>query len=275
MTTPETLAPTVKKDSFNWGIFTPNVTLSSTIYYYLIVAEVIVAFVLWTLMPAIIPSPLEIVASLQDLITEGGLVGELWSSLTTSLEAIAISTVISMALAYGSTMPVVRVIAAAISKLRFLSMVGISFLLTLYVGGGQPLKIALLVFGLTPFMTTSMLDVVLQVPTDMLDYVRTLRAGKWRVVYEAQILGTLGTMFDIVRQNAAMGWLLLTFVEGMVRSEGGIGKMLLDEQKHFSLAAIFAIQFVFLLVGIAQDYIIVWFKGWFAPSSMLAYNKEK
>ena len=45
-----------------------------------------------------------------------------------------------------------------------------------------------------------------------------------------------------MRQNAAMGWMMLTMVEGISRSEGGVGAMLLNQNKHFHLSAVFAIQ---------------------------------
>jgi len=59
-----------------------------------------------------------------------------------------------------------------------------------------------------------------------------------------------------LRQNAAIGWMMLTMVEGIVRSEGGVGAMLLGESKHFLLSEVFAIQAVILIVGLLQDYAI-------------------
>ena len=62
--------------------------------------------------------------------------------------------------------------------------------------------------------------------------------------------------FEVMRQNAAIGWLMLTMVEGIVRAEGGVGAMLLNESKHFLLPEVFAVQTVILLVGLVQDYAI-------------------
>jgi len=59
-----------------------------------------------------------------------------------------------------------------------------------------------------------------------------------------------------MRQNAAIGWLMLTVAEGMVRSEGGVGAMLLNANKHTQLDIVFAVQIVILLVGLIQDYAI-------------------
>lgn len=43
-------------------------------------------------------------------------------------------------------------------------------------------------------------------------------------------------------------------VEGITRSEGGIGALLLNQNKYFNLSAVFAIQLTILAYGILQDY---------------------
>jgi NitT/TauT family transport system permease protein len=48
--------------------------------------------------------------------------------------------------------------------------------------------------------------------------------------------------------------MMLTMVEGISRSEGGVGAMLLNQSKHFHLSEVFAIQFLILFVGMLQDY---------------------
>lgn len=267
--------PTKSKFRFGGNVFRPNAIVSTGTYHKILITEIIVLVGLWCLLPAIIPSPVTIVSTLGNLIQNDGLLGELWTSLTLNLEAIGLSTVIALLLSYATAIPAFQPFASFVSKGRFLSLIGLSFVMTLYLGGGHPLKLGMLTFGLTVFFVTSMMDIVLQVPQDTLDYVRTLRASEWRVLWEARVMGTLGEAFDIMRQNAAMGWLMLTMVEGLVRSEGGIGRMLIDQEKHFSLAAIFAIQLVFLLVGIGQDILIRWLKTIFAYSSTLKYSKTK
>ncbi len=47
---------------------------------------------------------------------------------------------------------------------------------------------------------------------------------------------------------------MLTMVEGVVRSEGGIGTMLLDQNKHFHLPAVVALVGVVIIVGTLQDF---------------------
>src|SRR5438034_9940955 len=109
---------------------------------------------------------------------------------------------------------------------------------------------------MTVFFTTSMGSVVADIPKERFDHARTLRMSEWEVVWEVVILGTANEAIEILRQNAAIGWMMLTMVEGISRSEGGIGALLLNQSKHFRLDEVFAIQFVVLLVGVSQDYVI-------------------
>ena len=112
----------------------------------------------------------------------------------------------------------------------------------------------LLVFGMTVFFVTSMASVIAQIPKEEFDYARTLRMSEWRVVWEVVVLGTAAQAWEVLRQNAAIGWMMLTMVEGISRSEGGVGAMLLNQSKHFHLAEVFAIQILILVVGMIQDY---------------------
>ncbi|HKG92042.1 MAG TPA: hypothetical protein VKA84_09135 [Gemmatimonadaceae bacterium] len=256
-------------------IFRPNAAVAAGTYRAIVAAELALLGGAWLLMPAIIPGPARMLAAFRELVLRQGLAGELWTSLVLNLEALALSTVLSLLAAYGAAVPAVRPLTALVAKGRFLSLIGLSFLFTVLVGGGHPLKLALLTFGMGVFFVTSMADVVVQTPRDRLDYARTLRMGEWRVLWEVVVLGNLGAAFDIVRQNAAMGWLMLTMVEGLVRGEGGIGRLLLDQEKHFSLAAIMAVQGVFVLVGIGQDSFIGWLKSVCVPHAALAYRKDR
>ena len=165
-------------------------------------------------------------------------------------------------------------LAAAFSKGRFLGLTGLTFLFTLIFGGGHPLKVSLLVFGMSVFFVTSMAAVVEEIPKEKFDYARTLRMSEWRVVWEVVILGTADKAFEVLRQNAAIGWMMLTMVEGISRSEGGVGAMLLNQNKHFHLAEVFAIQGVILVVGMAQDYAIGAAKRLFCPYSMLTLERR-
>lgn len=238
-----------------FNIFLPNRAVSRSTMGVLIAVELALALLLWFANPfPVLPKPHEVLAALQRLWFNEGLGPELLASLRFSLQALAWSSVISLALSYLTVLPVFRPVVVAISKGRFLSLVGFSVVFTLLMKNASQVKLSLLVFAMTVFYVTSMAAVVAAIPKENFDHARTLRMSEWRVVWEVVVLGTLAHAFEVMRQNAAIGWMMLTTVESLVRSEGGVGVMLLNQQKHFHLADVFAIQLLILFVGLLQDY---------------------
>ena len=237
------------------GACQPNRVVSRGAMQLIVVVQVVVALAIWWTSPfPVLPAPGEVLGALGGLWFEHGLGRELATSFRMNLEALALTTVISLALSYVTVLPAFRPIAAAVSKGRFLGLIGLTFAFTLIVGGGHPLKVSLLVFGMSVFFVTSMVAVVAEIPRDRFDHARTLRMSEWRVVWEVVVLGTADKAIEVLRQNAAIGWMMLTMVEGISRSEGGVGALLLSQSKHFRLPEVFAIQLTILLVGLAQDY---------------------
>jgi NitT/TauT family transport system permease protein len=95
-----------------------------------------------------------------------------------------------------------------------------------------------------------------------------------RVMYEVVILGTMAQALDVLRSCSAISWVMLASVEGLVRSEGGLGAMLLNNDKYFNLTAVFGIQLVILLVGLLFDQSIVAARRFFCPYSYLTIEKR-
>lgn len=239
-----------------WNAFLPNRAISSHTLRLIIGVEVLLALTLWIFSPfKVLPQPDEVWRALQNLWLTAGLGQELAVSFGLNLKALAWSSLISLLLAYLTVIPIFRPIVTAISKGRFLSLTGFTLVAAILFEGGA-MKTALLTFSITVFFITSMASVIAAIPKSEFDHARTLRMSEWRVVWEVVILGTADKAFEVLRQNAAIGWMMLTMVEGIVRSEGGIGAMLLAQYKFFHLDAMFAIQIVILIVGLLQDYAI-------------------
>lgn len=235
--------------------FLPNQAVSRNTLWIIAAVQIAAALAIWIASPfRVLPQPHEVARALHYLWFNEGLGPAVWTSFLLSLEALAWTTVISLVLCYLTVIPFFRPLVAAISKGRFLSLVGFSFVFTLILGSGHGLKTSLLVVGVTFFFVTSMAAVIAEIPRGAFDHARTLRMSEWEVVWEVVILGTADRAFEVLRQNAAIGWMMLTMVEGLVRSEGGIGVLLLDQRKHFYMDRVFAIQFLILLVGLIQDY---------------------
>ena len=257
------------------GVFAPNRVISRNTLRIIVAFEVAVLLIVWaTSTYPFLPKPPDVYRAFLDLWAHEGLGQELITSFLLNVQAMAWATVLSLGLAYLTVVPAFRPIVMALSKGRFLGMVGLTFFFTLLFKSGHQLKVSLLVFGVSVFFVTSMIDVVAQIPKEKFDLARTLRMGEWRVVWEVIVLGRADAAFDAMRQNAAMGWMMLTMVEGISRSEGGIGALLLNQNKHFRLEAVFAIQIAILILGLFQDYLLGVAKKFLFPYADLQLERQ-
>lgn len=182
-----------------------------------------------------------------------GLLVELFNSTIVIWKALLLSAFISVGIAALTTADIFKPVGTFVASMRFLGFAGLTFLFTLWTSSGSQLKLMLLTFGMTVFLTRSTIDVVKSIPQSDIDYARSLGLKGWRLTWEVVIRGRSADMLDLIRQNAAVGWTLLSMVEGLVRSEGGIGALLLNQNKYFNLSAVFAIQLTILGYGILQD----------------------
>ena len=67
---------------------------------------------------------------------------------------------------------------------------------------------------------------------------------------------------------------LLTSVETLVRSEGGVGVLLANQSKHLQLASVAALQLVIFAVGMLQDFALVALKNLICPHTALKVEDE-
>jgi len=222
----------------------------------------------------VLPSPAEVARALRALVFEQGLLAHLSSSLYTSLLALFWASALSALLCYAAVVPALRPLATLVGNLRFWGFAGVSVAFTLWFHGGRDLKVALLTFGMTGFFVTGLHDELSVIPKSRYEYARALGMSEWRVVWEVVILGTCDRFLDLMRQNAAMGWMLLTMVEALVRTDGGIGVLLANQSKHLDLASIAALQGVIFGVGLLQDLALATLKRVLCPWAFLKVEDE-
>lgn len=255
------------------AIWTPNGDISKKTYSLLIVGTVLVLGLTWLSMPSYLPTPGDIVKAWGRLLSNG-LMYQMYMSLVTNIQAILLSCLISLPLSYLTLLPVVRPFVRILTRLRFLGLTGLVIVFTISFGGGHALKLAILVFGMSVFLITSLYDLIEVIQREEFDYAKSLRFGPWRSMLEVVILGRLDAVLDAIRQNAAMGWVLLTMVEGLVRFEGGLGAMMLAEDKHLHLDMVFALQLTVLTIGVSQDWLLTSFRKLICPYADLTVERK-
>jgi NitT/TauT family transport system permease protein len=215
----------------------------------------------------LLPSPAHVGGAFLDQ-WKNGAIYQLLTSTFLSLEAVTFASIIGLGLVYLATIAAFRAPVDWIGKLRFLSLTGVLVVFIAMTPNGHILKLSVLTFSVVVFLVNNMLQVIEDIPESRFDYARTLGLSDWQVLREVVIRGTLADAFESIRMNAAMAWMMLTLVEGLSRSEGGVGVLLLSLQRSGDYAAIFAIQLMILMVGMGQDRLIKIVKGIACPYTL-------
>lgn len=206
----------------------------------------------------IIPPPSKIAGSVVKLWNSKEFYEDLLASTFTTLRAMGYSIGLTVILVYSSTIQFFKPLAELVSKCRYLTLTGLVFVFTVLIGkvGGSmgDLKMVLLMFGITPFFVTSFLSIVSATPPEEKWKAYVNKCNRWQALYEIIVVGKLDMLFEVMRQNFAISWMMITMVEGYAMSEGGIGTLLIKSNKYLSLAPVFAMLVTILLLGLLFDF---------------------
>ncbi|MBE7171196.1 MAG: nitrate ABC transporter permease [Williamsia sp.] len=249
-------------------IFRPFGRVDRTTLAIMIVGQIILALLFWHLTSnGLIPKPLQVGKALGALLFSRLLWDNIIISVLLTVKAMAIAVIITLFFSYLSVLPFFHTIARFLVKCRYLTLTGFIFIFTLLTQNGGQLKLSLLIFGIVPFFVTSFLAVIISTERQQYELCKTLGYTNWETLYEVVIVGKADQVFEIVRQNFAISWLMITLVEGYSMGEGGIGTLLIKYNKYNDLTNVISIQIVIFLLGLLFDYLLGTLKVWFLPYS--------
>lgn len=213
----------------------------------------------------IMPKPLAVAISIKEIVFTSNFANNFVATLTLIASSMAKAVGISLLIVYLFTIPIFRPIGTFVSKLRFLTYTGLVFVFTISLKDGHAIKTSLLLFGIIPYFVTSLLSYIDSIAKIEYELCYTLRFGTWRTLYEVIIRGKMHLVFEVIRQNFAIAWMMITSVEGLSMSEGGLGTMMIKSNKYLKMDDVFAVLVIILLVGILFDYIFDVLKVWIFP----------
>ncbi len=232
-------------------LFVPNQYISWRAQITLIVGEVVAVSCFWWNSPTVfVPSLPDVAKAFGLLWNEKGLSHELGTSLLLILDAMFWMIVVSSAICYLYLLNFFRPLAKFIGAFRFLSTVGLGLLVNVYLNDPHSKKVALMVFFMVAVFVPSFIVEINKIPAQKYHLARTLRMSEWGAVNEVVVRGQLSKFIDCVLLSSSMGFMLLTMVERMFREEGGVGAMLSDQEKYFSVDSIWAIQLSLMCLGL-------------------------
>lgn len=236
-------------------IFQPFGKIEQKVFSVMTIIQIVILFFLLQILHSpIIPAPTKVFGALIELLSSSDFYDNFFSSLVFTIKGMGMAIFITMIIVYLSTIPFFHSLASFISKCRYLTLTGLVFLFTILSNNLGELKMSLLVFGIVPYFVTSFLSVVESIPRQEIDKSYVNRRNSWETLFEIVVKGKLDLLFEVMRQNFAISWMMITTVESYDMSGGGIGVMLLKSNKHLDLAPVFAMLLVVLMTGMFFDW---------------------
>lgn len=213
----------------------------------------------------LMPKPLGIAHSLVHVIKGADFVNDLLATMTLVIKGMFLSILISLLICYLSLVPIFNGIAQLVSKMRYLTYTGLLFVFTLVLKDGGSIKTSLLLLGIIPYFVTSLVSYIGDISQKEYQLCYTLKMNRWQILYEVVIRGRLHTVLEVIRQNFAIAWMMITSVEGISMSQGGLGTLMIKYNKYLKIDDVFAILFIIFVTGIIFDYLFSLAKVYIFP----------
>jgi ABC-type nitrate/sulfonate/bicarbonate transport system permease component len=255
------------------NLITPFAEITKRTWLLLVIVESAVAIILWQMAAkgSVIPTPIVVAQTLITVIPTTSFLDNLTSSILLTFKSMLVSIIIALTFSYLVKLPIIKPITALIVQFRYLTLGGLIFFFTLITKDASRLKMSLLIFGIVPFFVTSLWAIILQIKEEEYNLCKTLRMGNWETLYEVIILGLADQVIEVMRQNFAIAWLMITMVEGLCMSQGGLGMMIVRDNKYlaFGMPYVFSDLIIIFVLGIGFDTLFKKIRAWFFPYSRL------
>jgi hypothetical protein len=214
--------------------------------------SVSVLLLIWQLWPGyLIPRPMGTLSALGRLY-DRGLVVEMFVSIKVIVVAGLLSYYIGKWLGYLYLLPFFRAFILFFATLRNTSMTVIVAALIMLRFEGYMLKLVTMTFVITVYYVASLVQEFRRINQADIDHAITTRLNPWQGWWRKVVRERRDVVFFTFIPNLAMGWAMLSFVEGLARQEGGLGDLTLQVDKVSNYEGLAAIGLVSLLLGLAM-----------------------
>lgn len=216
------------------------------------------------------PSPSEVLDALYKMWSKHQLLSHVWSTIKLNIVGLLYSTIISLLISYSSVIPVFQPFNSVVKLLRYIPFIGFTLIFFSLFTIGWPTKVAMLTTGMTFFLVTSMTDAVSSIPRMKYELAKVLGYNDLQIFYNVVVRPTLPQMIDMVAQNAAIGWIMITSIETYSRNEKGIGTQIYAYYSTNNLPEVYGLLIIIGIIALLEDGIFSLLKRYLFPYSVIA-----
>jgi NitT/TauT family transport system permease protein len=241
---------------------------------HIVIGWVVLFLLVWFFNPIkAMPYPSEVLTAFQRMWNapgSSGLVYNVYVTLKLNIVGLLISSILSLAISYLAVIPLFQPFNKFVQWLRYIPIVGFNLVFLTLFAIGWPMKVAMLTTGMSFFLVTSMTSVIASIPRMKYELARVLGYNDWHVFYSVVVRPTLPAMIDMIAQNAAMGWVMITAIETFNRTEGGIGSQIYAYTSTNQLAEVYAYLLIIGVIAVLEDGLLSLIKRVLFPYSLVA-----
>ncbi len=213
-----------------------------------------------------LPAPQAVLTAGWDMAAGGDLIRDILASSQRVLIGFGIAVAISvpLGLCMGTFRSMQALFEPFIGLVRYAPATAFVPLLLIWLGLGEPPKIALVVLGTVFFNTLMTANVVWQVPSELIKVAQTLGAGSGTVLRKVIFPHAIPGIFDSMRVNLAAAWNLIVVTE-LIAADQGLGFRIVRAQKFLHIDQIFVVLVVIGLLGVSSDLLLRFLRDRLAP----------
>lgn len=161
------------------------------------------------------------------------------SSLTRLALGIGIAALIgfSLGLITGALPSIHAPLAPLLTVISLIPPMALLPILFIVFGLGELSKVALIIFGVAPFIARDIQRCTQEIPREQLIKAQTLGASSWHIVWRVLIPQLMPRLINAMRLSLGAGWLFLIAAEG-IASTDGLGYRIFLVRRYLSMDVI-------------------------------------
>jgi NitT/TauT family transport system permease protein len=209
--------------------------------------------------PLFLPPPGQVWGSLIDLLRDGQLLRDVETSYARILAGWALGSVIGVVagVLMGTNRFVRFVLDPYLQMFRFLPAIAILPLMILWLGSGEPSKLALIMYATSFVVALSTMDGALKVEKEKVRAAQSLGASSWQIFWLVVLPATMPSILTGVRLGMGGSFLAIVTAE-MLAANQGLGYLIANSRLYMLTPRIFVAIAILGLLGLGTDAGLRW-----------------
>ncbi len=248
-----------QRPSVFWKIRSP---IPRPLYYAMVALSIAIPLCAWSILtygglvePLFMPTPTAVIQSAYQLFLSGKLMSDVFASVNRITWGFLISALLSVpiGLLIGTFKSMEGLLEPIVGLMRYMPAAAFIPLIILWIGLGEPSKIAIIFLGSFFYNILMIADAVKFIPMDTIKSAYTLGATQKDIFFHIIFPAALPNIIDTLRINVAGAWNFVVVAE-LIASSSGLGYEISLAQRYLKTDEIFVGIILIGLIGLAIDF---------------------